>query len=135
MKTTYLFISAALGIVLLGSSCSTRCESVCYRYNTCTVAQRSTDIDCPLWCGDAEQITTKAEGIGTDCSSQWSEYVACWEQNSGRVCDSTFTDCSMKGTAYVSCVNAYCVQLKTEGKTDLLCNTTANPARTVFVPF
>jgi hypothetical protein len=135
MKTSYLFISAVLGIVLLGSSCSTRCESVCFRYNDCSVKQRATDIDCPVWCADAAAITARAQAEQTDCSSQWSEYVACWEQNQAKVCDATYTDCTTKGTAYVTCVNAYCVKVKADGKTDPLCNTTANPARTLFTPF
>jgi hypothetical protein len=36
-----------LAVMGLVTGCSSQCESICSEANTCTVAERPTDVDCP----------------------------------------------------------------------------------------
>lgn len=112
-----------LAVMSLVTGCSSQCEAVCSEANTCTVAQRATDVDCPEFCADAEKFDSRVKAAGFDsCATQFQAHLSCWEQNSAQICNvKEFTGCKEAQDAWVACMTPYCAQVNADKKTDPNC--------------
>jgi hypothetical protein len=121
-----------LSVLGFATGCSSQCESVCSEANTCTVAERPTDVDCPHYCEDAENFDSRLTAAGHEsCSAQFQAHLDCWEQNSSQTCNKDFEGCDEAAQAWVTCMTPYCAALNAEKKTDPNCAS----GRPSLVPF
>lgn len=113
-------VLAVMGLV---TGCSSQCEAICAEANTCTVAQRANDVDCPHYCEDASTLFNKrAQEAGFEsCASQFQAHLDCWEKNTKQLCTKEFEGCKEVGQAWVDCMTPYCAALNAEKKTDPNC--------------
>jgi len=119
--------------MLFGAGCATsRCETVCEKFNACALSERATDVECSPYCGDVESLQQRAESEGQEsCDALWQEHLGCLESNSARICDTTFSDCSDKGKAWTNCMTSYCAAVASQKKTDPNCSA-GKPTLTPF---
>jgi protein gp37 len=114
--------ASLLAALSLASGCASRCEAVCERANACTVAQRSTDVDCVHYCGDVEAVNKRAVAAGQQsCDALFQEHLRCWERNPRQICSAEFTDCAESGQAWVDCMTPYCAAVAAAKTTDPNC--------------
>lgn len=111
-----------LAVMGLVTGCASQCEAVCSEANTCTVAERATDVDCPHFCADAEAFNVRATAAGFEsCAAQFQAHLSCWEQNSAQICSKEFEGCNTARQEWVACMTPYCAQVNADKKTDPNC--------------
>lgn len=116
-------LTAILMAIPLATGCASRCEAVCEKVNTCSLAERSTDVDCGPFCSDVESFQQRAVTEGqASCDEQWQAHLSCWENNSAQICDQSFADCKAKGQEWSDCMTAYCAAVASQSKTDPSCS-------------
>jgi hypothetical protein len=111
-----------LAVVGFGTGCSSKCESICGEANSCTVAQRAADVDCPEFCADVDDFNARAKAAGSEsCDAQFQAHLDCWDKNSSKICDKEYEGCVESGEAWVTCMTPYCEAVAAEEKTDPNC--------------
>jgi hypothetical protein len=99
------------------SSCSSKCDTVCAAYNTCTVADRAAQISCNDYCSNVTNFEAKAQKIagGTQdgCHALWQAHLDCWTSGSNlsNICKADSSGaypCDATGAAYSECMTNYC---------------------------
>jgi hypothetical protein len=111
-----------LAVMGLVTGCSSQCESICAEANTCNVAQRPTDVDCPHFCADTEAFDKRLKDAGHEsCSAKFQAHLDCWEKNTAQICNKEFADCKESAQEWVACMTPYCAALNAEQKTDPNC--------------
>jgi hypothetical protein len=127
-----VWTAGLLAVMGLVTGCSSQCESICAEANTCTVAERPTDVDCPYYCADAEAFSKRSQEAGHEsCAAQFQAHLDCWDQNTSKICDKAFQGCAEAGQAWVDCMKPYCAAINAEKKTDPNCAS----GRPSLVPF
>jgi len=118
-----VFSFAVLAGVLVVSGCGgTQCEQLCTQYNACTVAQRSTNVDCIDFCSEVDAVNARAQAKGVSgCDAKWTEHLACWNRNVSSICNDQATDCDQSALDWQTCVASYCDQVIAEEKFDRSC--------------
>jgi hypothetical protein len=118
-----VFLTAGLvAVVSLATGCSSKCESVCSDANACKVDERPVDVDCPEFCADVDSFNERAKAAGKDsCDAQFQAHLACWEQNSAKICDAKFEGCMEAAQAWTDCMTPYCEFVADENTTDPNC--------------
>ncbi|HYH95093.1 hypothetical protein, partial [Hyalangium sp.] len=76
MRRVVVLAMGLLAVMGLVTGCSSKCESVCAEANTCNVAERPTDVDCPHFCQDAEDFDVRATAAGQEsCAAQFQAHL------------------------------------------------------------
>lgn len=125
-----------IGVLVLAAlaalACSgggTKCERICELANACSIDQRTADRECSMYCSDVTAQQDRIEAAsGAACKEEFAAHLACWESNSGSICDQTFTGCVDSGKAWTTCLGAFCAA----NKSDLNCTATGAPALRPF---
>jgi hypothetical protein len=97
------------GVASFSACGTTLCEQVCQQVNTCTVAQRSSKVDCPEFCKDVSATEKRMKDSGAEtCHAQFEAHLACWRTNRANVCTKDFSGCEGSATEWTDCLSAYC---------------------------
>lgn len=108
MKASSLILSVCAALSVL-SGCSTPCESVCASYNSCTIAQRDSKVDCATFCDREQQFEQTAAKTRADtCKKEFDAHISCWQTNIGDICDAKNTKCEESSAAWTDCMKKFC---------------------------
>jgi len=116
--------SAVLAGVLLLTGCGgSLCEQTCARYNACTVAERSINMDCTDYCSNVDSLNARANTAGvTGCAAKWTAHLNCWQNKpQTALCDTDNVDCDQSATDWQDCVVPYCDGVVLAGTFDRAC--------------
>lgn len=127
-----VILGATALVVMLTTSCASRCEAMCEKANACDITQRAVDYDCVSLCADVDAVQKRAVTAGQEnCSTAFNAYLSCWESNQAQICDKQFTGCTEKAQAWTDCMKPYCASFPSTDTTERSCRNGA-PAFVLF---
>ncbi len=126
MRVVFLSMGLAAVMSLMTGCSSSKCETVCEEANACGLKERSTNVDCPRYCEDAEAFNQRAvKAGGESCNAQFQAHLDCWEKNNAQICKPVdeFDGCVESGEAWTECMAAHCLAVSEseDGATDPNC--------------